>query len=504
MADGLSSSEIRIDLSSDAQTRPSPGMRDAMSKAVVGDDQRREDPTVRELEERLCVACDKEAGLFLPSGTMCNIIALFVHCRPGDEVIAHRHSHVAYGELGGPSVHSRVALHLVDGPRGVIDAPTLSGVLRDRPYGLRAQARLLSLENTHNYAGGTIISTADQNSICTTARGFGLSTHLDGARLFNAAVATDVPIAAYCKPFDTVWVDLTKGLGCPAGSVLMGSESFIEEAVAIRRMFGGAMRQAGVLAAAGLYALDHNVERLDDDHRRARSFAAALEAAPDLAADPSSVETNIVHVDVAGGSCVLSEVLERTRSAGVRFGQVSESTIRAVTHLDLSDRDTKDAAAILHEAAVAVSQQVGEGEHRMHELDHIGIFVDDLTEAKRFLTRVLGLELDRELHVEELGVAAAFVRGGAVDLELIEVVDARQRRRKLGPGVSARIDHLAFRVQDLDEVVRRFSVEGQQLRGLPGRYSANPEPVYVDGRWSLWADADPTTVSYQFLQAKSQ
>jgi threonine aldolase len=330
-----------------------------MSKADVGDDQRREDPTVRELEERLCAECGKEAALFLPTGTMCNIVALFLHCRPGDEVFTHRHSHIAYGELGGPSVHSRVVLQLLDGPRGAIDVPTLRAALQERPYGLRARAGLLSLENTHNYAGGAIIAAAKQGSVCAAARELGLFTHLDGARLFNASVASNVSVSEYCKPFDSIWIDLTKGLGCPAGAVLMGSQPFIEEAVAVRRMFGGAMRQAGVLAAAGLFALEHNVERLRVDHDRARWFAGGVDASPGLSADPTSVETNIVHVEVRGGAGFLQRIVERTRSAGVRFGQVNQSTIRAVTHLDVSDRDVKEARAVLHDASIAVFQAGG-------------------------------------------------------------------------------------------------------------------------------------------------
>jgi threonine aldolase len=335
-----------VDLRSDTKTRPTDAMRRYMCVAPVGDEQKGEDPTVLVLEERVAGMTGKDAAVFLPSGTMCNIIALFLHCRPGDEVLTHRHSHVAYAEMNGPAVHARVTLLLLDGERGILEpSNVMAGLDRTRRGASGARASLLSLENTHNVSGGAIWPLRLQQEVCAVARDAGLATHLDGARLLNASVAAGIPVIDYCTSFDSAWIDLSKGLGCPVGAVLVGTAAFIDDARRAKRLFGGAMRQAGILAAAGIYALEHHVARLADDHDRARRLGEALAALDSVVVEGRPIETNIVHFDISASGVEPAEFLARTQALGVRFGLVGGSTIRAVTHLDIADEDLPTAVS---------------------------------------------------------------------------------------------------------------------------------------------------------------
>jgi threonine aldolase len=328
-----------IDLSSDTATRPTAGMRHAMANAEVGDEQRGEDPTVTALEARVAHITGTDAALFMPSGTMCNIVALFVHCRAGDEVILHAHSHVRYSENAGPAVHSRVLLNVIsDGADGTFGGEHV--IARLQPTGhQKPRTTLVVVENTNNRGGGSVWPLERLEDVTRAARQAGLRTHLDGARLMNAAIASTVTPARLCAGFDSCWVDLTKGLGCPVGAVLAGPEEFIAEARWAKHLFGGAMRQAGIIAAAGLYALDHHVERLADDHRAAGALAHGIVGIHGVELAQHRVDTNIVHFDVGASGRTAEEILERCVAGGVRFGHAHGTVLRAVTHLDVNRAD---------------------------------------------------------------------------------------------------------------------------------------------------------------------
>ena len=242
-----------------------------MSRAPVGDEEFGEDRTVAELESAVAELTGKEAALFMPSGTMCNLVAFFVHCNPEDEILVHEDSHPVYSSYAGPTVPGRACLRTLSGERGVITGAQVANALREAPNSRRI--RLISLENTHNRSGGSIWPVETAENTCRVARAHGLATHLDGSRLLNAVVASGTPAAAFCAPFDSVWIDLTKGLGCPTGAVLAGSKSFIAESRRAKYFFGGVMHKAGIAAAAGVYALRHNVDRLQEDHARAAELA---------------------------------------------------------------------------------------------------------------------------------------------------------------------------------------------------------------------------------------
>src|ERR687894_1234048 len=295
-----------VNLFSDTQTRPTEAMRRAMAAAEVGDEQRFEDPTVVALCERVAELLGHEAAVFLPSGTMCNAIAFRLHVRPGgDEVVLHRTAHPIIAEAGGPAAISGAVLCPVEGPRGMFDADTLRAYLRPEDRYL-PRSRLVSLEQTTNIAGGRVWPAAQMREVLGVARSAGMRAHLDGARLMNAVVASGVPAASWAGPFDTAWLDFTKGLGAPVGAVLVGSRELIDEAWRYKQMWGGAMRQAGVLAAAGLYALDHHVERLAEDHENARALARGLSELPGIELDHAAVETNIVRFGVADAAAFCS------------------------------------------------------------------------------------------------------------------------------------------------------------------------------------------------------
>ena len=320
-----------VNLYSDTQTRPTAAMRRAMAEAEVGDEQSFLDPTVLALCERVAELLGHEAAVFLPSGTMCNAIAFRLHVRPGgDEVVLHRTAHPIIAEAGGPAAISGAVLCPVEGPRGMFDADTLRAYLRPEDRYL-PRSRLVSLEQTTNIAGGRVWPAAQMREVLGVARSAGMRAHLDGARLMNAVVASGVPAAAWAGQFDTAWLDFTKGLGAPVGAVLAGSAELIDEAWRYKQMWGGSMRQAGILAAAGLYALDHHVERLAEDHENARVLAEGLSEIDGVELDPTCVETNIVVFDVpdAAGFCAALE------HSGVRMGALGTRRVRAVTHLDV-------------------------------------------------------------------------------------------------------------------------------------------------------------------------
>jgi threonine aldolase len=338
-----------IDLRSDTVTRPTAGMRAAMLAAELGDDVFQEDPTVNRLEERVAALLGKEAALFVPSGTMSNQICVKAHTQPGDELICDSNCHIYNYEAGGPAVLSGVMCRTIEGDHGVIDVSQLDGKIRADNVHL-VRTRLVCLENTHNRGGGKIYPLEKIEAISTWTRKNGLILHLDGARLWNAIVATGVPAKTWSSLFDSVSVCFSKGLGAPVGSALAGPRNFVAKARRIRKLFGGGMRQAGVLAAAALYALDNHVERLAEDHRNARVIAEAVAATPGLHLVPSEVETNIVIFRVDPELGTGQEVADALRARGVLVSATAPQTIRAVTHLDLSAAQAERAAEVVRKA----------------------------------------------------------------------------------------------------------------------------------------------------------
>ena len=337
---------LTVDLYSDTQTRPSPAMRAAMAGAEVGDEQRDEDPTVLELCHMVADLLGKEAALFLPSGTMCNEIAYRTHTSPGDEIILHAWSHAMHFETGAPAALSGVMLRTVDGARGMFGAEQVRGAIR-RIGNHEQRSRLLSVENTTNLGGGAVWDLDDLAAVTAAARAAGLATHMDGARLMNAVVASGQPASAFARDFDSVWIDMSKGLGAPVGGVLAGSTEFIAEARRHKHQFGGAMRQAGIIAAGGVYALRHNVERLAEDHDNARRLAEGIGEVPGVHVDLSAVETNMVYFDVDVEAERLSEAL---LEHGVRIGPMGPNRLRAVTHLDVDANGIATAVSAVGEA----------------------------------------------------------------------------------------------------------------------------------------------------------
>ena len=326
-----------VDFSSDTQTRPSTAMRHAMAHAEVGDEQKREDPTVNKLQEMVAELCGKEAALFLPTGTMCNLIAHFIHCRAGDEIILEASYHPVNFEGGGPAIHSRASLRLIDSPTGIFGPADIEPLIRPNDAHM-PRTRMVCVENTCNLRGGRVWSLEQVNAVTDCARKHGLVTHLDGARLMNAVVAANVSTGDYCAPFDSCWIDLSKGLGCPVGGVLAGTQAFIDEAWRAKHFFGGAMRQAGIIAAAGVYAFENNVERLAEDHDKAKRLAIGLAELPGIAVDVDAVESNIVIFDVGGTGKRPSDILAALKPHGVRFSGLMEPTVlRGVAHLDIPD-----------------------------------------------------------------------------------------------------------------------------------------------------------------------
>ena len=335
-----------INLFSDTQTLPSEGMRRAMATAEVGDEQRRRDPTVNALQERVAELLGKDAALFLPSGSMCNQIGIRLHIRPGgDEFYAHRSAHPIVSEVGGSATLSGALAHPLEGEGGIFSGAALEAAMRDPGDFHQARSRLVTVEQTTNLGGGRIWPREALDEVLAVASRYELRTHLDGARLLNATVASGESAASYASGFDTAWIDFSKGLGAPVGACLAGSGELIEEAWRYKHMFGGAMRQAGVIAAAALWALDHNVERLAEDHANARHLAAGLAAIDGVAIDPATVETNIVIFEVADASGLVQALGE----AGIELRHFGPR-VRAITHLDISRADVERTVAEVERA----------------------------------------------------------------------------------------------------------------------------------------------------------
>lgn len=337
-----------IDLRSDTVTRPSAEMRAAIAAAPVGDDQYGEDPTVNALQERIAALLGKEAALWLPSGTMANQVALRVLTRPGDDVIVSRESHAVWHETGGSAANAGVQFTEV-GARGVFTADEFLAACKPRDHPIYPPTSLVEVENTHNRAGGVVFAQAEVERICTAAREQGVATFLDGARLWNAALASSRSHAELALPFDLVAVSLSKGLGAPGGSLLAGSREHVHRAIRYRRMFGGAMRQVGLFAAAGLFALDHNLERLAEDHANAQAIAMRLARSPRITLDLATVETNIIVFGLGADAPDAHTVVTGARERGVLIFAFGPRTIRAVTHLDVSRAQCEQAAHILAE-----------------------------------------------------------------------------------------------------------------------------------------------------------
>ncbi len=331
-----------VNLYSDTQTRPTPEMREAIARAEVGDEQRRDDPTTVALEERVAALLGHEAAVFLPSGTMCNEIAIRLHIRPGgDEILLGRDTHPLRFEGGAPAALSGAVMTIVDGDAGMFTPEALDAAIRSHPAGDRyaPRPRLVCVEQPTNMGGGRVWPLAQVEAVLDVAHEHGLRAHLDGARLMNAAVASGVDAADWGRGFDSAWLDFTKGLGAPVGACLAGSAALIAEAWRWKQMLGGAMRQSGIVAAAGLHALDHHVDRLADDHARARRLAEGLAALPGVDIDAATVETNIVIFGVPDAPAFCA-ALER---ADVGMLPVGPDRVRAVTHLDVDDAGIKRA-----------------------------------------------------------------------------------------------------------------------------------------------------------------
>ncbi|MEI4235139.1 threonine aldolase family protein [Roseovarius sp. D22-M7] len=327
---------------SDTQTKPTRPMREAALDAPLGDERHDADPPTVKLCERVAGMLGMEAAVFLPSGTMCNEIAIAVHTRPGDEVICTRESHIIFAESGGPAALSGVMMCPVDGARGMLTPKDLSNHIRP-PSTHAPRSRLLVAEQTANLAGGAVWPLSQINDVVKVAKTAGLATHLDGARILNAQVATGIAAADYARGFDSAWIAFTKGLGCPVGAVLAGSKNFIKEAWLLKRRWGGAMRQTGVLTSMCLYALDHHVERLAEDHALARRIGAQLSELPTIS-EVLPVETNIVIATLAETAPDAVETAKYLRAKGVTVTVVAKRKIRIVTHLDVG---TDDARALL-------------------------------------------------------------------------------------------------------------------------------------------------------------
>jgi threonine aldolase len=327
-------------------------MRAAMAAAEVGDDQYGEDPTMNRLQERIADLLGEEAALWIPSGTMANQIALRVLCRPGDDVLVARESHAMWHEAGAAAANAGIQFTEI-GSGGTFTRDEFLAARKPGDHPVYPRTRLVEIENTHNRAGGVIFPHPAAVEICAAAREAGIASYLDGARLWNAAAATGRSVAELAAPFDLVSVSLSKGLGAPGGSVLAGSRDLIASAVRHRRMLGGAMRQVGIFAAAGLYALDHNLDRLAEDHANAQAFARELAACAGVAIDPAAVETNIAMFDLAPRAPDAATVVSRARERGVLVLAFRPRTIRAVTHLDVDRARCVRAAEILSEICCA-------------------------------------------------------------------------------------------------------------------------------------------------------
>ena len=341
-----------IDLRSDTVTRPTDAMRRALASAPVGDDQFGEDPSINELQERCAALLGKESGLWLPSGTMANQVALQVLTRPGDDVVVSRQCHAVWHEAGASAANAGVQMTEI-GQKGSFTAEEFLAARKPRGHPLFPPTTLVEIENTHNRAGGVVVTLTEASEVCAAARELDIATYLDGSRLWNASVATGQSVGELSRPFDVVSVSFSKGLGAPGGALLAGPRDVITRAIRSRRMLGGAMRQVGIFGAAALYALDHHVERLADDHINARLIAGHLASLPHVDLDITSVQTNIVIFNLRQEAIAAAAFVEAARLRGVLVVAFGPRTVRAVTHLDVTRDECARAGAILAEVAAA-------------------------------------------------------------------------------------------------------------------------------------------------------
>ncbi|HYV36100.1 MAG TPA: low-specificity L-threonine aldolase [Gemmataceae bacterium] len=337
-----------IDLRSDTVTRPTPAMRAAMHAAEVGDDVFDDDPTVNRLQERVAAMLGKEAALFVPSGVMSNQICIKAHTQPGDELLCELTCHVYRYEAGGPAVHSGVTCRTLEGDYGILDLSQLEGLIKPDDEHL-VRTRLICLENTHNCGGGRVYPLEKIQVISAWARKNDLRMHLDGARLWNAIVASGIKAADWAAPFDSVSVCFSKGLGAPVGSALVGSREFVARGRRIRKLFGGAMRQVGIIAAGALYALEHHIERLAEDHRNAQVLAQAVADSPGLRLDPPEVETNLVWFEVDPELGTAADIAAALKARGILIHVLGKYVLRASTHLDVSAAQALLAAEMIRQ-----------------------------------------------------------------------------------------------------------------------------------------------------------
>jgi threonine aldolase len=335
---------VRVNLFSDTQTRPSAAMKDAMMRAEVGDEQNGDDPTVNALCDRMAALTGKEAAVFLPTGTMCNQISILVHTRPGDEILAHESAHIVANEGGGPGALAGAVILGLRGDRGMFEVATMKAALRERRRNAPPQT-LVAVEQTANAGGGSVWPLTLLNEVLAAAHQEGMKTHMDGARLMNAVVAAGVPASDMVANCDSVWLDFTKGLGAPVGAVLCGSAAFIDQAWRWKQRLGGSMRQAGICAAACLYALDHNVDRLAEDHANARLLSRALSQLPGLVVEEP--ETNLVFFDTSGCGMTADTLAGEIRRQGVSISTVGPYRMRACTHLDVDAAGVETAIQVV-------------------------------------------------------------------------------------------------------------------------------------------------------------
>ena len=337
-----------VDLRSDTFTKPSQEMREVIARAEVGDDVFGEDPTVNLLQEKITSMMGKEAGLFVSSGTQGNQVSINAHTQPGDEVVLDSNAHILYYEAGAPALLSGVQLRPLNGRNGVITAEQVEEVIRPENDHF-PPTRLICLENTHNRAGGWIYPIEEIGRIRKLAEDHGIKMHLDGARLWNASVATGISLKEYAQYFDSVTVCFSKGLGAPIGSMVVGSRDFIVRAHRYRKIYGGGMRQVGILAAAALYAVEKNFEKLAEDHSHARMLAGAVEALPGITINLESVQTNIIVMEVKGARYTATQVVEKLKERGILILAIGPTWLRIVTHLDVSEEDIRKAIGVFNE-----------------------------------------------------------------------------------------------------------------------------------------------------------
>ncbi len=336
-----------IDLRSDTVTKPTPEMRRVMMEAEVGDDVFGEDPTVNKLQNKIAEMFGKESALFVPSGVMGNQVCIKTHTQAGDEIIVEQDSHIVVYETAAPAALSGVMVKTIPGEKGVIKAEQIKKAIRPKAYYL-PRTKLISLENTHGRSGGTIYPLEEMRLIRELAQNENIAMHLDGARLWNASVAAGISLQEYARCFDSLSICLSKGLGAPIGSVILGTREFVDRSKTYRKMFGGGMRQVGILAAAGIYALDHHIGRLKEDHEKAKFFAREIETLKAFSLDPGGVETNIVIADIAKEGMVQEKVLRELQDRGVLLTPERHNSIRAVTHMDVSIEDIRVAVELFH------------------------------------------------------------------------------------------------------------------------------------------------------------